>query len=134
MTWSAWPELLQPLKSLQTRYCDFKYQAHRPEALASAQCKATSARIHRNCSTAVQPRSAHYGASNWRGFISIPGGQSKAPISWQARSSMQFILPKKLLGPVYHCACSIWAAGSHGHSEPRIILWIFLLCEKNYSV
>ena len=102
MIWSAWAALRQRLKGLQTRCCGFKYQAHRREASASARCKATSARIPPNCSTAERPRSAHYGAPSWPGSISIPGDKSRAPTSWQARSNMQFISPNKSLRPEYH--------------------------------
>ncbi len=104
------------------------------EASASARCKATSARIRRNCSMAGPPGSPHCEAPNWLGFISIRGVKSRAPTSWQALSNMQSISPNKSLRPGYLCAFSILAAGSHGHLEPRMLPWISPLCGKNYSV
>ncbi len=81
-----------------------------------------------------RPGRAHCEAPNWLGFISIRGVKSRAPTSWQALSNMQSISPNKSLRPGYLCACSILAAGSHGHLEPRMLPWISPLCGKNYSV
>ena len=137
--------------------CDSWYDLERLSAVASKAKKTAKALLRLQVSGAptgsvgVGALQSHFGADpaellkggvtragslrapNWQGSISIRGVKSRAPTNSQALSNTLSISPKKSHKPGYLYACSIWAAGSHGHLEPRMLPWISPLCGTNYS-
>ena len=75
MTWNAWPPSLQKQRSLRTLCCDFRFQAYRQEASASARCKATSVQTRRNYSMAGPPGSRALRGAELAGIHIYSGGQ-----------------------------------------------------------